>query len=473
MSALFLGTTVDGPSGAETLRVERLLGSGAFGSVFLARDTASGAEYAVKCPHTVMLGSDELTAFRNELRIAGRIDHPNVTRVAFAAADADPPYLVMEYLTGGTLEDRLDRCQQAGGVPLDLVRRWSMELVDGIAAINAQFLHRDLKPDNVLMAGDSTKINDFGLSKVVGAATRSQTFKGFGALLYMPPEGWDRETNEIQYDMYSMGIVLFQVATTQYPYDKPQNPQTGAARMHRFQAPKELRQFRGDLPAGFQQLLTRLLQKRPTDRYPNWDQAKEALRTCWQSPILPGGQRDRIEELLQKVSGRHAAEERSALDRDKAFHERQEREEYMEYMRDRLLDSLRQVIDEFNARSSLGQITLNRTERGECLYTVPGGKELKLVFFRCSPPRPVTGGAVEFAAGLAPSPYRTDQCSVTFILVVTPEDPYGQWKAIRKEGVGAALDPAELGGVLRSYSEPYEGATHAFLAALECAMGGV
>ena len=95
------------------------------------------------------------------------------------------------------------------------------QLVDGIEAINAKMLHRDLKPDNILIGADGLKIGDFGLSKIVGAATRSRTFKGGQHILYMAPEGWKQETNQIQIDMYSMGIIFFEIASLAFPYDYP------------------------------------------------------------------------------------------------------------------------------------------------------------------------------------------------------------------------------------------------------------
>ena len=88
-------------------------------------------------------------------------------------------------------------------------------------AINAKMLHRDLKPDNILLDGDIPKIGDFGLSKLVGAATRSQTFKGGQQIFYMAPEGWKFDKNEIQIDMYALGIVLYEIAALRYPYMLP------------------------------------------------------------------------------------------------------------------------------------------------------------------------------------------------------------------------------------------------------------
>ena len=115
------------------------------------------------------------------------------------------------------------------------MRQWADYLIDGMEAVNAKMLHRDLKPDNILMDGDIPKIADFGLSKLVGAATRSMTFKGGQHMLYMAPEGWKLDKNEIQIDMYALGIVLYEIAALKFPYKVPADPNQ-LRDMHLFQA---------------------------------------------------------------------------------------------------------------------------------------------------------------------------------------------------------------------------------------------
>ena len=132
------------------------------------------------------------------------------------------PYLVMGFIDGGTLQAYLERQRQVNTpVDLDVLQAWTDELLAGIAAINASMLHRDLKLDNILLDDTTLKISDFGLSKMIGALTRSRSFKGRQHVLYMAPEGWRYETNAIQIDMYAMGIVLFELASLRYPYQLP------------------------------------------------------------------------------------------------------------------------------------------------------------------------------------------------------------------------------------------------------------
>src|SRR5712692_10436432 len=191
-----------GPTGEESLILEKYLGGGSFGDVYKARETPSGTPYAVKFPRISSLFGDNtaMIAFLNEVQAAKEIHHPNVVNVVYVNSDSAEllPYLVMEYMEGGTLQSRLGQLRASGSLAdIKQIQVWNNGLIEGIAAINSKMLHRDLKPDNILMDGDSPKIGDFGLSKIINALTRSRTFKGGQHVLYMAPEGWKFETNQI------------------------------------------------------------------------------------------------------------------------------------------------------------------------------------------------------------------------------------------------------------------------------------
>ena len=242
------GARLDGPSGPGSLELVRRIGQGRFGEVYLATDSTTGGQFAVKFPQSSLLDSDEAIAFKNDLDKAGRVKHPNVVEVVWASPNSLPPYLVMEFVDGDTLQSELGRrAATRDQLQPDQVRHWFGNLLDGIEAINAVLLHRDIKPDNILIDGGNLKVADFGLAKILDAATRTQTFKEVGAMAYLAPEGWRGETSTIHRDMYAVGLVLFEIATLEYGLPIPSDRNGDQWKeTHLFKRPKRLTDSRSD-----------------------------------------------------------------------------------------------------------------------------------------------------------------------------------------------------------------------------------
>lgn len=124
-------------------------------------------------------------------------------------------------------------------------------------------MHRDIKPDNILLHNQVLKISDFGLSKVVGAATRTQTFKGINHMRYCAPEAWRLEKNLPAMDMYSMGIVFYEIATLRYPYEVKDTGDFVEVwkNAHLLQVPADPRTHNGSLDLGLAQLIMKMISK--------------------------------------------------------------------------------------------------------------------------------------------------------------------------------------------------------------------
>lgn len=285
------------------------LGSpGGFGAVVEVEDE-SGAPYALKTLH-FGLAADVLAVEAENLR---RVRHENV--VSYADFGSDPePFLVMELATGGTLKDYLVEARQRGEhFPIETVVEWARQLLRGLGAIHAVLLHRDLKPGNVMLDGETLKIGDFGIARLVEASTRDETFKGGGTAAYMPPEGWAGKGGPSPtpaYDLYSLGVMLFEIATLQLPFAGDRDSLRQA---HLFSEPPMPTTLRQDLPLPVERLILQLLRKTPTQRSDSAEAAFELLENLDGVP-LPGG--DGTSAVLARLQEHASALMREAAERE-------------------------------------------------------------------------------------------------------------------------------------------------------------
>ena len=213
---------------AEKYRIERLIARGGMGAVYAATHLVSGKRVAVKWMLPTLgqiAGARE--RFIGEACATARIDHPNIVDIYDVGNDGGSVYLVMEYLHGETLSDRLEREQISAQEAITLL----MPALRGVAAAHAHgVIHRDLKPDNIFLCRTAEgeplepKVLDFGISKITGPESRDHSLTRSGAVLgtpyYMSPEQvrGARDVDE-RADVYAFGVMLYEALTGQRPFD--------------------------------------------------------------------------------------------------------------------------------------------------------------------------------------------------------------------------------------------------------------
>jgi eukaryotic-like serine/threonine-protein kinase len=241
------------------------LGEGGMAQVYLARDTRLGREVAVKVLDSRLA---ERPGFRErflrEARVAAALDHPNIIPL-YDYGETGALYLVMPYLSGGSLQEMLKR----GPLPASTVATYGAQIADALDyAHRRNVVHRDVKPANMLLHADGrVMLSDFGLAKILDNSSQPIARRGrpdAGTPEYMAPEQIEGRT-EARSDIYGLGVVLYLLLTGHLPFTGP----TSAAVMegHLYRLPEPLRQRHGNVSPAMEAVVLRALAKHPEDRY--------------------------------------------------------------------------------------------------------------------------------------------------------------------------------------------------------------
>jgi serine/threonine protein kinase len=257
--------------------VQKLLGKGATGTVYLARDTFSGREVALKTIEPEVLRDPEFgTAFRgqflNEASLAGKLKHPHIVAILDAVVDADSGYIAMELVTGGDLTpytkpDKL--------LPVADVLQIGFKVSGALDyAFREGIVHRDIKPANIMITkGSDVKIADFGAAYLRKSHAVQTAL--MGSPYYMSPEQIAGAELTHHSDMYSLGAVLYELLTGQRPL-RAENLEALLRKITELE-PLPPSVVRADLPREIDSVILRALRKRPADRYPTWADFAQAL----------------------------------------------------------------------------------------------------------------------------------------------------------------------------------------------------
>jgi len=253
----------------EAYRLERELGGGGMSRVFLALETALGRQVVVKVLLPELAASVSVDRFRREIQLAAQLSHPHIVPLLAAGDAAGLPWFTMPYVTGESLRSRLLRDRELPVVDSIRILR---DVASALAYAHAQgVVHRDIKPDNVLLSHGVAVVTDFGVAKALTASADTMhtgiTSMGvtLGTPAYMAPEQCSADPGlDHRVDIYAYGITAYEMLTGQTPFHgRTPHAMLGA---HMAAIPEPITQHRPGLPPVLAHLVMRCLEKRPADR---------------------------------------------------------------------------------------------------------------------------------------------------------------------------------------------------------------
>ena len=250
-------------------RLEEFAGAGSYGAVYRATDTRLERTVAVKILKPDIEESsagDARALFQREALTAGRLMHPNIVAVTDTGEENGFAYLVMEWLEGRTLEDEM-RARGGALSPAETAALLAL-IADALhAAHDAGVVHRDIKPSNIHLGRANrnvVKVLDFGIAKVIASSTAAAASRIAGTLSYMSPEQLTGGLIDRRADIYSLGIMLYQMLTDAMPFSGESQGQL--IQQHIVAPPPPLQRVRPELPQALSRVVERALAKRPDDR---------------------------------------------------------------------------------------------------------------------------------------------------------------------------------------------------------------
>jgi tetratricopeptide (TPR) repeat protein len=281
-------------------RITEKLGEGGMGVVYKALDTTLDRHVAIKFlpPH---LRSDEQakTRFVHEAKAASALNHANIAVVHEIGETPDGQmFIVMAYYEGQTLKAKLE------GGPLDVDDAISIvsQLASGLGkAHEKKILHRDIKPANILMGDDGhAKLADFGLAKLAGRTQMTKTGSTLGTVSYMSPEQASGGDVDHRSDIFSLGVVFYELITGKLPF--PGDHEAAVLYGIMNSAPTPLASHRGDLPPQFQTIVERVLSKDPAKRYQTADELLDDLKALGSGGAISGSHTKRQQSSTTRVA---------------------------------------------------------------------------------------------------------------------------------------------------------------------------
>ena len=265
------------------------LGQGGMGVVYLAEDLNLERKVAIKfLPQQIATNAQDKERFKIEAKAAAKLNHPNIATIYSIEESGDQMFISMEYIKGVELSEKI----QAGTIPTDEAIKIATQIADGLEAAHKEGItHRDIKTSNIMITDSGVvKIMDFGLAKVKGTSKLTQMGATLGTVAYMSPEQSRGDQVDNRADIWSLGVVLYEILTGKFPFRGDYDQAIIYSILN------EEPQLAEEIDSGLQQIINKSLKKNPDERYQTAGEMAEELRE-----ISKGGEVERTETKQSKL----------------------------------------------------------------------------------------------------------------------------------------------------------------------------
>lgn len=258
--------------------IEKLIGEGGMANVYLAQDTILDRKVAVKVLRGDLAGDEKFVRrFQREALAASSLSHPNIVEIYDVGEDEGNFYIVMEYIEGKTLKQLI---KKRGVLSLPETMDIMLQLLDALAqAHDSYIIHRDIKPQNIMIKESGlVKITDFGIAMALNSVELTQTNSVMGSVHYLPPEQASGKGSTIRSDIYSLGILMFEMLSGKMPFKG--DSAVEIALKHMKEPLPSVRELNPVVPQSVENIIIKAAAKNPKNRYKDVREMAEDIKTC-------------------------------------------------------------------------------------------------------------------------------------------------------------------------------------------------
>ena len=265
--------------------IESLVGVGGMANVYRGTDVKTGNQIAVKVLKDEFLDNEELVRrFKNESKAISILSHPNIVKVYDVSVTDKLQYIVMEYVDGITLKEYLK--QRGGALTWKETVHFATQVLSALQHAHSKgIIHRDVKPQNIMLLADgSIKMMDFGIARFSRAQSQTVSDKAIGSVNYISPEQAKGERTDARTDIYSVGVMLYEMLSGRLPFDG--DGAVSIAIMQISEKPKPLAEIAPKTPAGLRQITEKAMEKDPDKRYQSAQEMLAAIEEFKRNPSI-------------------------------------------------------------------------------------------------------------------------------------------------------------------------------------------